>query len=105
MATVISFFFRVWAAMHGATAIRLIGVPRPGGFVFVTSPDLPGFSVMLRPGEHEDASSVFAVLSDPLKNFLTAECHANEPPAKKRVRVTAVRETARDSYLAELCAA
>jgi hypothetical protein len=104
MGLVASFMFRTWAFLMGAKAIRLIGVPRPGGYVFVTSPDLPGFSVMLRPGEHEDATSVFAVLSEPLKAFLSAECHASLR-AEKRVRVTAVRQTAPDSYLAELCTA
>jgi hypothetical protein len=88
----------------GDKVIRLVGDPRPGDYVFVTSPDLPGFSVMLRPGEHDDAASVFAVLSDPLKAFLMAECRASQR-TEKRVRVTAVRETSPASYLAELCTA
>lgn len=104
MGTIASFLFRTWAYITGGKVIRLIGEMRPGGYVFVTSPDLPGFSVMLHPGEHEDATSVFAVLADPLKAFLMAECRASER-AEKRVRVTAVRQTAPDSYLAELCTA
>ncbi len=99
MSFVASSLFRIWAFLIGAKAIRLIGKPRPGGYMLVTSPDLPGFSVMLHPNEHEDASTVCAVLSEPLKAFLTAEYRAN------KVRVTAVRETSPDSYLAELCAA
>jgi hypothetical protein len=95
-----SVLFTAWARIRGHKVVRLYGHPRPGGHMFVTSPDLPGFSVMLRPGEHDDASSVIAVLDKPLKVFLMAEARG-----RKKMRVTAVRETAEETYLAELCPA
>ena len=98
--TLTSVLFTVWAQIRGHKVIRLYGQPRSGGHVFVTSPDLPGFSVMLRPGEHDDASSVIAVLDKPLKAFLMAEVRG-----RKKMRVAAVRETAEETYLAELCSA
>ena len=102
MGLISSALFRTWAFLTGGKVIRLIGNPRPGGYVFVTSPDLPGFSVMLRPGEHDDAMAVFAVLSEPLKAFLMAASRASSH-AEQRLRVMAVRETAPASYLAEFC--
>jgi hypothetical protein len=98
--TLTSVLFTAWARIRGHKVVRLYGHPRPGGHMFVTSPDLPGFSVMLRPGEHDDASSVIAVLDKPLKVFLMAEARG-----RKKMRVTAVRETAEETYLAELCPA
>jgi hypothetical protein len=104
MDTVASILFRLWARIAGHRVIELIGQPRPGNHVFVSSRDLPGFSFMLRPGEHEDATSAMAALNEPLKAFLMAEFKASQKN-ERAVRVTAVRQTSPVSYLAEWCTA
>jgi hypothetical protein len=92
---------RVFAAMRGnKIVIRLVASPRQGGFLFVNSPDLPGFSLMLKP---EEAESFDAIIG-PLKCFILAEL-GWEAKQERRVNVKAVRRTTPSEMVAELCAA
>ena len=106
MGTVVSLLFRLFARIRGLKVIELIGAPRAGNHVFVTSPDLPGFSFMLRPGEYENIDSIRAVLEEPLMTFLTAEKKASlRDEHQHSVHVGRMRQAAPSRYLAELCTA
>ena len=50
-----------------------------GGLV-IYSPDLPGFSLMLRPEDYKSLSVLSAAIEGPLVSFITAE-EANTVPA------------------------
>jgi hypothetical protein len=47
--------------------------PDAGGYFLVTSPDLPGFSMLLEPGEADDIKSLIDALTGPLKAYLEVE--------------------------------
>lgn len=95
--------FRIWAVFSGTKLIRMVLSEREGGYGLVTSPDLPGFSVMLRPSELESFGSMTAAVSSALESFLIAECQAVEKNNKK-VHVRGMRQTD-SNIVAELCAA
>jgi hypothetical protein len=65
--------------------------PRGNGYVFVNSPDLPGFSIMLQPGDTASLDNLASALVKPLEAFITAEykaCAANE---SRRARISDFR--------------
>lgn len=95
---------RLLAYAKGQRMIRLAASPREGGYIFVNSPDLPGFSVMLHPGELESFDSMAAALSGPIEEFVTAECRSLDKA--HHARVTGMDHDAASSQIyARLCAA
>jgi hypothetical protein len=50
---------------------RLIGESCEGGYTYVTSPDLPGFTFMLEPNE-EDLQTVIEAMQPALEAFIKA---------------------------------
>jgi hypothetical protein len=50
----------------------LIGEEREGGYTYVHSPDLPGFTFMLEPGEEKDVETVIEVIEPSLKAYVIA---------------------------------
>lgn len=95
---------RMWAVITGHKLIRLALSPREGGYVLITSPDLPGYSLMLHPGEMESFGSMTAAVSGPLEAFLAAEQQAARSN-KKKVQIRGMRQTTDSNIVAELCAA
>jgi hypothetical protein len=76
--------------LKGGKLVRLGISRREGGYFFVNSRDLPGFSIMLSPDDAESLDSLATALVKPLEAFINAEfraCMAN--PAQK-ARVTGV---------------
>jgi hypothetical protein len=69
---------RLYYYLKGHRMVRLCASEREGGYLFVNSPDLPGFSVMLQPGEIDDFDSFVAALAKPLEAFVTAEYRASQ---------------------------
>ena len=92
---------RIMAVLSGHKLIRLIASPRDGGYIFVNSPDLPGFSLMLRPNETES----FDAILGPLKAFILAEFRACEATRHKELRITGMRRATPSEIVAELSAA
>ncbi len=43
------------------------------GHILVTSPDLPGFSFLLRPDEHKDFLTIGSVVWETLERYIDAE--------------------------------
>jgi hypothetical protein len=89
--------------LRGHKTINLIGEPRPGGYVFLRSPDLPGFSMMLEPSQHSQLGAFVKAVEGPLMAFIAAECRADEHA--KRLKMMGATRTNSTTYLAELCAA
>lgn len=91
------------ALIRGHTMIRLIGENREGGYVFVHSPELPGFSFLLEPGEDKDLKTIMDALFEPLVAYLEAEIVAkNAGKQSNRVAVTGIKKSTAPT-LAELC--
>jgi hypothetical protein len=101
---------RFQAYMAGHRMVRLSASPREGGYIFVNSPDLPGFSVMLQPGELDDFESLVAALGKPLEAFVNAEYHAAQAHASKvardgsQVRLKGMQYRSKSEITADLCA-
>lgn len=66
---------RILATLRGHKLLRLHVSPRKNGML-VTSPDLPGFSIMLQPGDIDSDDTLNDVLAKPLAAFITAEMRA-----------------------------
>ena len=92
------------ALFTGHKLVRLVGSPRNGGYVFINSPDLPGFSLMLRPGDADDIGSLTAAIHSPLKTFIEAEYSAyRKLNQNKQLRVMGFRLATPSNLVAELC--
>jgi hypothetical protein len=64
---------RILAFATGNKFIVLVIQPREGNYSLVTSPDLPGFALVLEPGEADDLQSIVDALSAPLQAYLEVE--------------------------------
>lgn len=95
---------RAVSTLRGHRTINLIGEPRSGGYMFLKSPELPGFSMMLAPSQHNEFGEFIKAVESPLVAFITAECEATNDHAK-RLKMMGATRTNSTTYLAELCAA
>ena len=69
-----------FGSLFGSRSICLIGEKQSDGYTFVHSPDLPGFSLVLAPGEDKDTKSIVDAVYPPLMAFLEAQfALANTP--------------------------
>jgi hypothetical protein len=85
---------------------HLISEEREGGYLFVRSPDLPGFTMMLDPGADENIHTLMDALFEPLAAFIHASYMAGDKaPPQKAVNLTGFRRTSHANYVAELCPA
>jgi hypothetical protein len=64
---------RILSVFTGHRIILFKILPREGGYSFVRSPDLPGFTMMLEPGEAADIKSIMDALYAPVTAYLEAE--------------------------------
>lgn len=64
---------RLFAFLFGDKIILLNIEDAEGGYAYVRSPDLPGFAMVLQPGERNSVKSLIGAISDPLTAYLEAE--------------------------------
>ncbi len=83
--------------------ITLIGHEREGGYVYITSPQLPGFTFMLEPGEEESIRTFIDAIFEPLSTYLDA--HFKATSTVEHVHLTGLRQSKSMNYVAELCPA
>ena len=98
---------RAYQKGHRLLRLGLVAHPREGGHIFVNSPDLPGFSVMLTPTEVDDFEAFVSALGKPLVAFVRAEYQASkalEDGAKVRLKHMQPLQT-RSKFYADLCTA
>jgi hypothetical protein len=90
--------------MEQLNKFTLYGEEREGGYMYVTSSDLPGFSFMLEPSE-KDVESMLAAIKPALSAYLSAR-DAKARKEALRPRFTNIRfEGKQKNLVAELCAA
>jgi hypothetical protein len=101
---------RLQTYMTGHRMVRLSASPRAGGYIFVNSPDVPGFSVMLKQGDLDDFESLVSALGKPLEAFVNAEYRAAQAHASKvaqagaQVRLKGMQQRTKSEITADLCA-
>ena len=83
--------------------INLIGHRRDGGYTYITSPDLPGFTFLLEPGEEKSLSTLINALEEPLSVYLVAHFKARHKA--DGMKLAGLRRKASTNYVAELCPA
>lgn len=97
---------RFIAYRKGHRIVRLSATPREGGYMFVNSPDLPGFSVMLQPGDMDSFDSLVGALGKPLEAFVNAEYRASQSAREgARVRLKGMQQRTSSEIYADLCPA
>lgn len=97
---------RFIAYRKGHRLVRLAAQPRAGGYIFVNSPDLPGFSVMLQPGDMDNFDSLVMALGKPLEAFVNAEYRASQSLKDgHRVRLKGMQQRTSSEIYADLCPA
>lgn len=67
---------RAWALCRGQKMVRFDVRPQSGGYMFLTSPNLRGFSLMLRPDDFNTFESLSHAVEGPLVDFIRAEIRA-----------------------------
>src|ERR1700730_16523584 len=83
--------------------ITIKGEKREGGYIYIHSPDLKGFSLLLEPGEYGDIKTFIDAIYDPLLIYLKVYDQAKHH-AKVRhenLRLYAMSESA--PMVAKLC--
>jgi len=77
---------------------------RGNGHILISSHDLPGFSVMLRPQDLTSMTALSGALEAPLVSFIEAEWAAANSHAK-RVRMRSIAQRSESEIVAGYCAA
>ena len=80
--------------------IRLHGHERDGGYTYITSPELPGFSFMLEPGEDENIRSFIDAIDEPLMTYIDAYYKAESRKAPSHL--AGLRQSNHNNFVAEL---
>lgn len=83
---------RLWALCRGHKLVLMTTQRRSGGYVFVTSPNLPGFSLMLHPEDGKSVQALSAALEGPLQAFIEAEYQAcrKKSGVQRRVHMSGI---------------
>ena len=81
-------------------AITLMLDEREGGYTYITSPQLPGFTFMLEPGEDENIRTFIDAIDEPLMAYLPA--HFEAELRTRDVHLTGIRQSKAKNYIAEL---
>lgn len=80
--------------------ITFIGHEREGGYTYITSPQLPGFTFMLEPGENENIRTFIDAIDEPLMAYLPAYFKAELRASS--IHLTGIRQSKSKNYVAEL---
>lgn len=83
--------------------ITLKGEKREGGYIFIYSPDLKGFSLLLEPGDYSDFKTFIDAIYGPLLAYLKLYVEARDTARKrqKSLRLYAMKESA--PMVAKIC--
>lgn len=103
MMTLLNKFLGLFGGELISIKITLIGQEREGGYIYLTSPELKGFSFMLEPGE-DDLKAIIAAMDEPLHAYLEAKL-AFDRAKRRKPDLTGLRITQRHpiNLVAELC--
>jgi hypothetical protein len=63
---------RLSPAIRSSGTATLIGEAREGGYYYLTSPDLPGFTFMLEPSEADDVQKTIEAITPALQTYIIA---------------------------------
>jgi hypothetical protein len=84
--------------------IKLNGERQDDGYMFIYSPDLKGFSLMLAPEQSRNTGTLLAAIHDPLVAYMGVYCRArNSTRSEARVDVRRWEKIGANSYTAQLC--
>jgi hypothetical protein len=88
----------------------LIGEQREGGYYYLKSTDLPGFTFLLAPEEASDIEKLSDAIKPALAAYLIAYCKFQDKQAKQQIRpwisyadLRGLREGKPMNLIAELC--
>ncbi len=88
-------FEKIMAFLKGRFIINLYSEEREGGYMYVYSPDLKGFSLLLEPDQTKDILSMLSAMQEPMLAY--AEAYEDgRREAKARAKETA-KATAKES--------
>ena len=82
-------------------SITLIGHEREGGYTYITSPQLSGFTFMLNPGEEKNIRTFIDAIDEPLTTFLDAHFKA-EASRDRPVHLTGVQQSINEKFVAQV---
>lgn len=75
--------------------ITLNGEEREGGYIFISSPELKGFSLLLEPGDYSDFKTFLDAVYSPLMIYMDAYQRASHSARRSenlRLRATKINE-------------
>jgi|SRR5215831_17432742 len=83
--------------------INLIGERQSDGHMFISSPELKGFSLMLDPEHTKNIGTLMNAIHDPLLIYVEALCHARDKArAESHLEIKKWGKVAANSYAVQL---
>jgi hypothetical protein len=90
-----------------STNITLIGEEREGGYLFISSPELKGFSLLLEPGDYSDFKNFIDAVFEPLTAYMNtydeARRQARKIANRDRLRLRATKLNGDGALVATMC--
>ncbi len=83
--------------------ITLEGEKREGGYIFLSSPELKGFSLLLEPGNYDDFKTFIDAVNEPLSAYMTAYSRARNIARNKNLRLRGTKLSADGPMVAKMC--
>jgi hypothetical protein len=102
-ATIMSFIDRLFNRHPPRYRITLNREKRDGGYTFISSPELKGFTLLLEPGDYDNFKNFIDATFDPLTNYLAAFDQARDAARRERPRLRSAKINEDDQTVAEMC--
>ncbi len=83
--------------------ITLHGEEREGGYMFISSPELKGFSLMLEPANYDDFKTFIDAVYDPLTAYMEAYHQAHKTARSDHLRLRSTRMNEDGMMVAKMC--
>lgn len=76
---------------------------REGGYIFISSPELKGFSLLLEPGNYNDLKTFINAVDEPLTAYLDQYLKARSSVRHQALQLRATKITAGRPIVAKMC--
>ena len=99
-----SFFDRLLSLINMERFIvTLNGEEREGGYFFISSPELKGFSLLLEPGDYTDFKTFIDAVDEPLTAYMNTYQKARNAARHEQLRLRATTMSKDGSISAKMC--
>jgi hypothetical protein len=98
----VKYLLKYLASSRALLRLSVIGKRQDDGYIFFTSPELKGFSLMLEPGEDKNIQTLMDAIHERLITYLQALHKAKHAAPSRHYEVKVFTKRASLSYAARL---